>query len=228
MIRNLTGLDTFSIQNVFLDLDGTIMQSGEGITSSVKYMFKMLGRPELDKKRINAFVGPTVKVHLQEAYGFSADEAAEAYKHYRAYYVREGCYQNKPYDGIKKAICKMKESGKTVYVATLKPEDQAEQILGHFGLRNLFTNVFGARHDLGIMHKEGVLDRAARILGAVPPGSVMVGDRCHDVLAGKHVGIGTIGALYGYGTLGELTDAGCDIVIDTVEDLSAILGGSNE
>jgi phosphoglycolate phosphatase len=47
----------------------------------------------------------------------------------------------------------------------------------------------------------------------------MVGDREHDVMGARRVGIRTIGAAWGYGTAAELTDAGADLLVHDVGDL---------
>ena len=38
-------------QGVLFDLDGTLTASGEGITKSVQYALKKMGRPDLGKDR---------------------------------------------------------------------------------------------------------------------------------------------------------------------------------
>ena len=47
-------------QGVLFDLDGTLTASGEGITKSVQYALKKMGRPDLGKgrKKLEVFVGP--------------------------------------------------------------------------------------------------------------------------------------------------------------------------
>lgn len=224
MIHNITGKDLSKVQNVFIDLDGTISKSGDGCINGVKYMFDCIGYTDYDKTTIQSFVGPSVKVHLKDAYGFSQEQADEAYVYYREYYDRQGIYETSPYEGIINAIETIRSTGKNTYIATLKPEDQALMVIERFGIKDIFDDIFGARHDLGIFHKEGVLERAVEIIGQAPSNSVMIGDRHHDVLAGAHMGFDTIGVLYGYGDFDELKNAGCDVIAETVEDLAALLG----
>ncbi len=224
MINNITGFDIGKVDTVFLDLDGTVSKSGASCKNSVKYMFDKIGYRQVCEQELNAFVGPTVKVHLSEAHGFDKEEAEATYAHYREYYDNIGIYESTMYDGIAEAIENMRAVGKTVYMATLKPEDQAIQILKMYGIVHLFDGIFGARHDLNIMHKPLVLERSIEIIGERPKNAVMVGDRNHDVFAGAHFGFGTIGVLYGYGGYDELFDAGCDIIVDSVSDLDALLG----
>lgn len=224
MIHNITGKDFSDVQNVFIDLDGTISKSGDGCINGVKYMFERIGYTDYDQTTIQSFVGPSVKVHLKDAYGFSQGEADKAYVYYREYYDAKGIFETSPYEGIINAIERMRCAGKITYIATLKPEDQALMVIERFGIKDLFNGIFGARHDLGIFHKEGVLERAVELIGQSPANSVMVGDRHHDVLAGAHMKFHTVGVLYGYGDFDELKNAGCDIIADTVDDLAALLG----
>jgi len=226
MIHNITGKDSSVYRAVFIDLDGTITESGEGCMNAVRYMFEKAGYKENDEARIRAFVGPPIKMHLINAYGFSEEEAAKIYAYYREYYLSKGIYESRLYDGIEDALRAIKSSGRALYVATSKPEAMAIPILERYGLLGVFDAVFGARHEEGIFDKTQVLEYAMRRLGGTPPGSVMVGDRSHDILGGRAVGIDTVGVLYGYGDREELMGCGPDYLVDTTADLAALLGGT--
>ncbi len=226
MIENITGKDHASYQSVFIDLDGTITESGLGCMNAVRYMFEKIGYDENDESRIRSFVGPPIKRHLIQAFGFSEERAAETYAYYREYYLEKGIHESWLYAGIEDALRAIRASGRTLYVATSKPEIMALPILERDGLLDLFAGVFGARHEDGIFDKTQVLQSAVMRLGGAPPQAVMVGDRHHDILGGQAVGFGTIGVLYGYGDRRELLDAGPDFIIDSVADLEAMLGSS--
>ncbi len=222
MIQNLTDRNT-DYKNIFFDLDGTVVDSGQGCINGLKYMFQKIGLTENDEAKIKAFLGPSVKVHLMENYSFEDNQADQAYDFYKEYYLSQGIYENCLYDGIKQTIEAIKNTGKKVYIATLKPQVQAESILERYGMTSLFSGIFGARHDLGIYDKNTLLTRAISKIGDVPD-AVMVGDRYYDIISGKHVGFDTAGVLYGYGSRRELIEAGCDHLVDSVSDLYDMLG----
>ena len=224
MITNLTDKDSSRYRAVFLDLDGTITDSGEGCMNGLRYMFKNIGREIPCEKELRRFLGPPIVGFLMQHYGLGKDAAKTAYAYYREYYLSQGLYENRLYDGIEDVISAIKRSGKSVYIATSKPEAQAVDILTHFNILDLFDDVFAARHDLGVYGKIDVLERAVSLLGETPERAVMVGDRFYDIEGGRHVGFDTIGVLYGYGDADELSTAGCDIIVDSVSDLSSILG----
>lgn len=52
---------------------------------------------------------------------------------------------------------------------------------------------------------------------------VMVGDRKHDIIGAAQTGIDSIGVLYSYGSLAELTDAGAASTVATVGELHKAL-----
>ena len=78
MIKNITGFDIDKVDTVFLDLDGTVSKSGTSCKNGVKYMFDKIGHKPVSGAELNMFIGPTVKVHLREEYGFSEEDAAAA------------------------------------------------------------------------------------------------------------------------------------------------------
>ena len=51
----------------------------------------------------------------------------------------------------------------------------------------------------------------------------MIGDREHDIIGAKENSIDSIGVLYGYGDREELSVAGADWIVDTVEELGSLL-----
>jgi phosphoglycolate phosphatase len=43
---------------------------------------------------------------------------------------------------------------------------------------------------------------------------IMIGDKAEDIMAAKVNGIKTAGVLYGFGTVAELTQAGCGCLVE--------------
>ena len=79
-------------KNIFLDLDGTIMDSGPGIMKSVQYAldhFSLYNQPE---EKLRRFIGPALTDSFMKVYGFSAEQAEEALSYYREYYPTKGIF----------------------------------------------------------------------------------------------------------------------------------------
>ena len=60
---------------ILFDLDGTLTDSGEGITKSVQYALEKVGKPEPDLQKLRIFVGPPLLEQFQEYAGI--DEETE-------------------------------------------------------------------------------------------------------------------------------------------------------
>lgn len=127
------------------------------------------------------------------------EEAQKSIEDYREYFQLKGMFENEVYPGIEDLLNDLKNAGKTLIVATSKPELFAEKILEHFGLRKYFAYVAGASMDNSRLSKEAVI-RYALEKGKIDDKSkvVMIGDRKHDILGAKSCGLDSVGVLYGY------------------------------
>lgn len=212
------------MQYILMDLDGTITNPKLGITKSVQYALRNFDIHVEDLDTLINFIGPPLLHSFQEFYGFSKEEAGEAVKKYREYYSEKGLYENEEYEGIRELLTKLKDAGKTLIVATSKPEFFADKILGHFKLKDYFDDICGASLDDTRLTKEAVIRYALEKNGITDYSRVvMVGDRKHDVIGAKAVGLKSIGVLYGFGSREELELAGADEIAADFEELYRII-----
>ena len=145
---------------------------------------------------------------------------------FREYFPTKGLFENEVYPGIPALLANIKAAGKTVIIATSKPEAYARRILEHFGLAQYCDFICGATLDETRTDKAEVIAYALETAGITDKSrAVMVGDREHDVLGAKKNGLPCIGAVYGYGTAEELTAAGAAALADTVDELHKLLLG---
>lgn len=204
---------------VLLDLDGTLMDSAPGVTSSVAHAFRTLGLPVPDAATLRSFVGPPITASFP-SHGVPPERLAEAIAAYREEFAARGMWDNTVFAGIPDQLTALRTAGCTVAVATSKPEVFAVPILEHYGLAPLLDGVFGAPLD---EHgtKADVIARALSTHGWGGGPALMVGDRVYDVVGAREHGIDTLGVSWGYPNAGELEEAGAVRVIDAVADLAA-------
>ena len=209
---------------ILFDLDGTLTDPKVGITTATAYALERFGIRE-DPDNLTGFIGPPLADSFREVYGFSEEQAAEAVRQYRVYYVDRGWRENVPYKGIDTFLGALKASGKKLLVATSKPEVTSIRILRHFKLDGYFDLICGPPpDDLEASRKPRVIEDALRRAGVSDRGSaVMVGDRRFDVEGAHAVGLKAVGVLYGYGSREELTASGADRLAANVEELYNIL-----
>ena len=214
-----TTMDKNSIQYIFLDLDGTIIDSVHGITRSAAYALEHFGIHVDDLTTLHKFIGPPLKDSFKEFYQMTDEQADEAIVKYRERYRTKGIFENTLYPGIEQFLKAAAEAGYKLVLATSKPEPFAKKILEYFNLHTWFTFVGGCGLDGSKHAKADVIAYILEELGITDTRKiVMVGDRKHDVLGAATFNIPTVGVLYGYGSAEELTEAGAvDLVKDTEE-----------
>lgn len=208
-----------------IDLDGTIVDSARGITSTLAAVLADLGLPVPPPARLLEFVGPPILDGLRDVVGVEGEAAQRVLAAYRTRYRADGAFDAAPYPGVREALEAVGERV-PLAVATSKPESTAIRILEHFGLADLFTVVAGASDDESRSRKAEVVERALELLrgaGVDVSAPTMVGDRRHDVEGAAEHGIPTVVAAWGYGAPEER--AGAVAVAETPADLPPLLLG---
>jgi len=202
---------------LLFDLDGTLTDPKEGITKSVQYSLRHFRIEVENLDDLCCFIGPPLKDSFMEYYGFSEEQAKKAIDIYREYFSKKGLYENKAYEGVLDVLQALLKAGKKLYVASSKPEVFVRMILKHFELDSCFLFMGGADMD------ETRVKKADVIRYVLKDKAVMIGDRKHDVLGAKETGIASVGVLYGYGSRQELTEAGADVLAETIFELQNLL-----
>jgi len=208
---------------ILFDLDGTISDPKIGITRAVQYSLRFFGI-ESDLDTLVKFIGPPLRDSYRMFYGFDAGDTEIAVAQYREYFAKTGIYENTLYDGIIPMLEALTKAGKQLAIATSKPTMYAEKILRYFDINKYYTFVAGSEMDGRRSKKAEVIRYALENLGQPNLDDiVMVGDREHDVIGAREVGVQSIGVLYGYGNMQELTAAGAGCICESVDDLRNLL-----
>ena len=208
---------------LIFDLDGTLTDPFEGIADSIAYAFRQMGREVPERESLRRFVGPPLVLSFREFLGMSEAEAEEAQRLYRVYYAEGGLFENRPYDGIGEALCRLRDAGHILCVATSKPEPFARRILERFRLDGYFREICGASLDGTRSTKAEVLRELLGRLGEDGGPTLMIGDRRHDAEGAAEFGIPALGVLWGFGSEEELAAAGCVRLARTPGELADIL-----
>ena len=209
---------------ILFDLDGTLTNPAEGITTAVAYALDYFGNKYESKKALELFIGPPLREQFMEYCNVNREMGEKYVEKYREYYSVKGIYQNKVYEGIDEMLSRLKQAGKKVVLATSKPEKFAEIILRHYDLYKYFDFVAGALMSNTRTKKSEVIEYALKSIGCKDIDKViMVGDRLHDVEGAAQFGIKTVGVTFGFGSRQELTDAGAVRLADNAKELTEIL-----
>ena len=185
---------------ILFDLDGTLIDSSEGITKSAQYALSHFGISEPDRNSLFFFIGPPLINTFMEHYGFTKERALEAVEKYRERYNKIGIFECSLFPGVKECIEALKAAGYRIGLASSKPEKSCERILEHFGILDMFDEVVGATFDGRIDTKEEVLIEGA-----------------------NRVNVPSIAVSFGFGDVNEMVSAGAKAVIDDLRQLPDVL-----
>lgn len=211
-------------QVYLFDLDGTLTEPGEGITNSVMYALDKFGIHETDRTALYRFIGPPLLDSFTQFYGMPPEQAEQAVSAYREYFSTKGLFENRVYEGIPTLLQGLRDQGKTLVLATSKPEVFTLRILEKFDLTRYFHHIGAASLDSSRSQKADVIRHALHLCGNPSPETVvMIGDRWHDIHGARANGIQSIGVLYGYGGRPELEQAGADVIAQSVIHLHELL-----
>lgn len=211
---------------LFFDLDGTLTDPAQGITNSFIHALKFYGIEIPSYEKLCTYIGPPLVTTFQKEYGFSEEKSMEAVGKYREYFAQKGLFENKVYEEIPTLLQKLTEMGKTLIVATSKPEEYSIKILEHFNLSKYFKYICGSNMDESRSKKEEVIAYAMEKCSIKPNEKdkiLMIGDREHDIIGAKKNNLKSCGVLFGYGNQKELSDAGADYIISTPLELLSII-----
>ena len=213
------------IKNILIDLDGTLTDPREGITTSARYGLNKMGHPIADSENIDWIIGPPLKASLAKILNVSPEDdlAAQALLGYRERFAVTGLFENELFDDVKDTLQHLHTQGYRLFLATAKPEIYAKRILEHFNLLHYFEYPYGSELSGERTNKGDLIAYILEKEQLNPQECLMVGDREHDIFGARKNGIETIAVEYGYGSAQELDQAKPKARIQKFSDLLQVI-----
>lgn len=181
------------------DLDGTLLDTSEGVLASVRYTIDYFGFAPLKDEQLKCFIGPPIQDSFAKTYGLKGNVLQEIATVFRSRYREADLFKAVPYEGIYDVFERLVENGIKPAIATYKRQDYATEILVHFGFDRYTDIMYGADHE-NRLKKNDIILRAIRDAGVVNPlEAVMVGDSDNDAVGAQLLGVKFIGVTYGFG-----------------------------
>ena len=204
------------MKTLFLDLDGTLIDSADGITRCVAYAFERLGEPVPEAHELRRWIGPALRDSFLPILR-DAERVERAVGYYRERFEAVGHAEHVLYAGIADAIAALSARGHRLSVVTAKNEPHARKIVASFDFAHHFDTIVGATADGRISHKPQLIGEALARLALHAHECVMIGDRAMDIDGARHHGMRSVGVLWGFGSAEEL--GGADVLVHSPRDL---------
>lgn len=202
------------------DLDGTVADTVALIIASYDHALNEILGVRVEEAQVRSWIGKTLAVTFAEGWPDRADELALSYRRWNRANARRLIA---PYPGMAELVADLATAGIRVGVATSKGRDAAEETLE---IVDVDLPVTIAAEDTAV-HKPNPAPLLAAIqrLGCEGMASVYIGDAVVDVLAAQAAGMDSIAVTWGAGDPDALRAARPTFIVDTVEELRALLLG---
>ena len=203
---------------VFLDLDGTLVDSGPDIAASLNWALKREGEAELPEARIIAAIGGGVPTLLDRTIGPAHPKRARIHAGLSEHYSGHLLDRTTLYPGVRETL-----EGIAVprVMVTNKPESMTRKLLAGLKIDHLFAAIYGGEGRLPRKPDPASVLEALGLFKAAKSRAILVGDSSVDVATSRAAGIKSCAVTYGYSSPGELD--GADFRISRFDELSALL-----
>ena len=183
---------------ILFDLDGTLLDTTEGVLESALFAAKEMGFDPLPYDIMLKFVGPPIQNSFIHYYGCSSEQAQLAAEFFRNYYKNHALYKAELYPSVIKTLSEIKKRGLSIGVATYKREDYAISILDYFGITQFCKSVHGA-DNFNRLTKADIVNTCIRELGQSKTDVMLIGDTEYDAMGAQKAGVAFLGVTYGFG-----------------------------
>jgi len=205
---------------VIFDLDGTLVDTLDDITSSLNAAFASLGLPPRPRERVRALIGEGLRNLLRRASGIEDhDVIAALVSRYREVYPGRLLENTRLYPGIDRMLDALVEIRIPFCVLSNKPDEFTFPICRALLSPWPFLQCVGSVEELLRKPHPGVALSLADRMNCSPANVLFVGDSSTDVETARNAGMASAAVSWGYRDRPKLENAVPDFLIDRPMDL---------
>lgn len=208
------------INSLIFDLDGTLIDSSDGVVEAVNFAFRQMGLPECPPEIIKPYIG----YPLMEMFADLTDAPADQlYHHFQARAITSVLDSARMLDNVAPTLHEIRKRGYKMAIATTKIRVHVDAIVEKFGWQDIFdASVAGNEVSQVKPHPEAILLAISR-LGATAADSLVIGDTENDILAAQGVPTRVVAVNSPYGGHEKVIALKPDFVVTKLAELIQIL-----
>ena len=208
------------LRALIFDLDGTLVDGYEGITTGVNAAREHFGMPPLAPGDVRGRVGLGLSHLMTDVVG--AERAAEGAAVFRTVYDAVCDVQTHAAPDLAPTLERLRSRGLRMSVASNKPVHFSVRILERLTVLEFFDLVAGPETAGAIKPDPAMLWACLQAMKTEAGDAVYVGDMALDVEAGRRAGVRVVLVGGGSSSIEELRETGCT-VIPALSELPGVL-----
>lgn len=199
------------------DLDGTLLDSYEGIHDALSDVLAHFGRPPVTVEQTRRLVGHGLEALIAKV--LPEELRPDAVSHFRFRYRVNAPKLTKLMPGAELVVTELWRRGIRLAVASNKPAVFSRQLLAGFGLAELFTFVGGPDMEFPEKPDPAMVLAALRAMRASPDETLYVGDMTVDIATARAAGLPVAVVPEGSSTREELEALQPDHLLGALADV---------
>lgn len=212
------------INSLIFDLDGTLIDSSDGVVEAVNYAFDQMGLAACPPEVIKPYIGYPLKEMFADLTDVSADLL---YNHFQVRAKTSVVDSSVVLENVDPILRELRERGFKMAIATTKINAHVDAIIRKFGWEDLFDAAVAGNDVARVKPHPEAIHLAIARLGATPEESMVIGDTENDILAAQSVPTRAVALLSLYGGHDRVTCLDPDFVISALPELIPILDRLN-
>jgi phosphoglycolate phosphatase len=214
-----------AIKLMIFDLDGTLINSIEDITTALNYAFGPLGVNDLTATEVTSMVGEGPLRLIQDVLAERnlVADAEMLVTNFLDYYESHSTEKTVLYPGTREMLETLKDL--KMAIVTNKTGELSREILMKLGLDKYFDMVVAIDTIAERKPSPGPVIHVLSALNVAPEDTVIIGDSTIDIQTGKASFVRTVAVTHGYGRDGFQDEA--DFVIGSLPELIDIVKHEN-
>lgn len=206
------------IRHILFDLDGTLVDSSEGVAQATNFALTSLGYEPRSLEQIARFIGYPLENMFASFCDGPIDRLKAAFQEKAARVMKESA---RPMAGAHEIVVLLFEAGYKLAIATTKYRIHTEGIIDKMGWNRYFAATASGDEVPRVKPAPDLVELALNKLGAKPETSVMVGDTINDILSARAAGVRAISIRSPFGN-DDLDKHHPEIILNNISELKTV------
>ena len=209
-----------AITGLIFDLDGTLIDSSDGVVEAVNYSLTQMGQPTQSAQRIKTYIGYPLD-HMYP--DFTSAPVDELRRHFQVKAAETVVASTTVLNGVNETLHELRALDLTMAIATTKIRRHIDGIIDKFNWHDLFDASVGGDEVEQVKPHPDAFRLALTRMSASADEVLVVGDTINDILAARAVPMKVVAVASPFGGHQKVIDSAPDFYIESIDGIVEIV-----